>query len=277
MPRAGADASYSVPHGAGPARATTVIMPAELALAPSTQVPLAVQEARDWSLHAFAATILLSFILLVVGMPVISAALVAASSASTLALLRTTPHSSRSRLLPEAIVSLEARQTYRAILGAFAEIERIAHATPSATSMRVIDRCRSAVELCARVAVLGNPIQRYLDGHQPEHLRSELDRLRAHTEVAADERTISDLSRATAARARQLATYEEMRAMRDRIQARLELVHASLESFAAQLLKLQVVEEEDLAFADETVTERIDGISEELDILESTLALDPSR
>jgi len=277
MPLVRAEASCSPLYGAGPASATVVIMPVELALAPSTQVPLAVQEAREWSLHAFAATILLSFVLLVVGMPVISAALIAASSASTLALLKATPKLSRSRMLPETIVSLDARQTYRAILEAFSEIERIARATPSAASMRVIERCRSAVELCARVAVLGNPLQRYLDGHHPEHLRGELERLRAHTEVVADERTLSDLSRATAARARQLATYEEMRAMRDRIQARLELVHASLESFAAQLLKLQVVEEEDLVFADQTVTERIDSITEELDILESTLALDPSR
>lgn len=249
-------------------------MPRHLALAPPSSAPLAVREPRDWPLQAFAVTGVLSFILLLVGMPVVSAALVAASSASTIALLRASPNPSRGRLLPEAIVSLEARQTYRAILDALAKIERIVDALPSPAGTRVIERCRTAVDVCARAAYLGNPVQRYLDSHDAHDLRGEIERLRTRTEQTADARTISDLSRATAARARQLATYDEMCAMRDRIQARLELVHASLESFAAQLIKLDAVEQEELAFADQTVTDRIDGIGEELEILESTLAAD---
>lgn len=250
-------------------------MPPQLALTPTPPAPLAplaVHDVRDWSLRAFAAVGVLAFVLLLAGMPIVSAALIAASSASTLAIVRLTPGPYRGRIGPDAIVSLEARQTYRAILDAFAEIERTLAATPTPSSKRVSERCRSAVDLCARVATLGNPLQRYLDTHHPELLRLELERLRVRTELAADERTVSDLSRATAARARQLATYDDMHAMRERIQARLELVHASLESFAAQLLKLQVVEEEDLALADQSIAERIDGIGDELDVLEAALA-----
>jgi tRNA U34 5-methylaminomethyl-2-thiouridine-forming methyltransferase MnmC len=51
-----------------------------------------------------------------------------------------------------------------------------------------------------------NPLQRYLDGHDPVHIQWELDRLRARTEAARDDATIVALTRAAAARESQLST-----------------------------------------------------------------------
>ncbi len=249
----------------------------DLALVPTTRPSLVVRDGRDWVVPAFALSGLVSLLLFLVGMPLLSVALVAASGASTAALLSTQPIAFRDRrILPEAIVSPESRQTYRAILASCDEIERAIAAAPRIQSSmtNVLERCHTAVELCARIAVLGNPLERYLESHDPALMRYELERLRSRAESASDERTVAALSRATAARARQLATYEEMWAMRDRIQARLELVQASLESFAALLVKIHVVEEEQLALAGDTMTERIDGIGEDLDVLESALTMD---
>jgi len=223
------------------------------------------------------ATSLTSLALLLGGLPVISTVVVAIASVSGIALLAALPTLAprrRDLIAPERIASYEVRQTYRGILVALGEIDRAVAAAPGLanTARPVIERCGEAVQQCGRLASLANPLQDYLDGHDPAWIRAEVDRLSARTEGAGDERTSAALARAAAARARQLATYDEMRAMRDRIHARLELVQAALDTFAAQLVKLHVLEDEQLAVAGSAVTEELDEITEELDLLESALA-----
>jgi hypothetical protein len=65
-----------------------------------------------------------------------------------------------------------------------------------------------------------------------------------------------------------------MDAMRDRIHARLELVRAALESFAATVVRLHVVGEEQVTLAEESVVDQLDGVGAELDVLETALAMD---
>jgi hypothetical protein len=138
----------------------------------------------------------------------------------------------------------------------------------------VLERCESAVRQCGRLAVLSNPLQRYLDGHDRKHTQSDLDRLRARSEVATDDSTLEALGRAITARTRQLETHDQIVRMRDRIQARLQLARAALESFSATIVKLRVAGEEQMILSGESVMEHLDGVDDELELLEAELAVD---
>jgi hypothetical protein len=213
-----------------------------------------------------------------VGMPLLSLCVLATSSIAAVVAGSTSRlrGAGRQAIAPDAIISHEAREAYRGVLIAFAEIERV---LVTSTRLRssvapVLERGRAAVLLCGRTAVLANPLQQYLDRHDPVRMRAELERLRSRAEAATDDQEASSWSHATAARARQLSTYEEMRTMRDRIVARIELVRATLESFAATIVRLQAVDEEQLLHAGESMAEHLDGVDDELAALESALATD---
>lgn len=178
----------------------------------------------------------------------------------------------------DTIASGEAREAYRCALAAFDDVRRAAAGSARLRSCvaPALLRSRAAIEQCGRMAQLTNPLQRYLDLHDPAAIRAELDRLRIRAEAASDEQAASAWSHATAARARQLAIYEQMLAMRDRIVARLELVRAALESFTATIVRLAVLGEEQLMLAGESMVEHLDGVDDELAALEAALATDLS-
>lgn len=255
-----------------------VVREPSVALVPRAPDHLVVERtASHGVLPGIMATTLTSLALLLGGLPVISTVVVAIASVSGIALLAALPGNGTRRrevAAPETIASFEIRQTYRGILVALADIERAAAAAPglATAAAPVIERSTQAVQQCGRLAMMANPLQHYLDGHDPAWMRAEVDRLSARTELANDARTSATFARATAARARQLTTYDELRTMRDRIHARLELVQAALDTFAAQLVKLQVLEDEQLALAGVSVTDELDGVTEELELLETALA-----
>jgi hypothetical protein len=180
------------------------------------------------------------------------------------------------KVAPEEIASIEVRAIYRAILFGLAEIESALAAAPRlGTSMAsVIQRCRQAVELTGRIALLANPIQRYLDTHDASLIRSALERLRARTETANDDGAVGAWSHAVAARVRQLATLDQLAAKREQICARLELVHAAFESFAAAIVRIHVLDEEQIVLAGESVTDQLEEIGDDLHVLESALDLE---
>jgi hypothetical protein len=62
--------------------------------------------------------------------------------------------------------------------------------------------------------------------------------------------------------------------MRDRIQARLDLVRAALESFSATIVKLRVAGEEQQLLSRDSMIDELDGVDDELEVLEAELALD---
>lgn len=176
----------------------------------------------------------------------------------------------------DTIASREAREAYQSTLLAFADVQRALAASARLRSSMapVLERSRAAVVMCGRMAQLASPLQRYLDVHDPAVIRAELERLRARAEAASDDLAASAWSHATAARARQLAVHEQMTALRDRIVARLELVRAALESFTAMIVRLAVVDEEQLILAGESMAEHLNGVDDELAALESALATD---
>jgi len=230
----------------------------------------------------FAFTSMLSVVLFLAGMPLLSMAVLAVTGVSTI-VLESAMSARRKRFgpgahleVPEAIAASDARDTYRAILSAYGEIRSALGAAPAllASQSSVVERCAAAVRQCGRLAVLGNPLQRYLDGHDRTQARVDLDRLRARRDSTSDESTAEALRRAVTARTRQLETHDQILGMRDRIQARLELVRAALESFLATIVKLRVSGDEQLILTGESVMEDLDGVGDELEVLEAELAID---
>ena len=232
----------------------------------------------------FAFTSMLSVVLFLAGMPLISMAVLAITGVSTIVLESAMSARRRRRLgasadeleLPEVIVSREARDTYRAILIAYTDIRRVIGDAASLRSSRaaVLERCDAAVRQCGRLALLSNPLQRYLDAHDRAKTCADLERLRQRSEAAGDAPTSEALGRAATARARQLETHDQIAAMRDRIQARLELARAALESFSATIVKLRVAGDEHLVLSGDSVIDHLDGVGDELEVLETELALD---
>jgi DNA-directed RNA polymerase subunit K/omega len=243
-----------------------VHLPAAVAVRP--------REAR--SLAVFGIAGLFAIGVFLAGLPLVSMGVIAAIAGSGLVLGSRAVRSrgaANEPLRPETIVSIDIRETYRAILIAFGDLERtIAEAPRLRSPMRpVLERCAAAVRLCGEMARSSNPLQRYLDAHDPAIIGAELDRLRTRAEAATDERAVTSLGHAAAARARQLATRDEIAVARDRIHARLELVGAALESFAAMVVKLEVVDDDQFACAGETVADHLDGAGEDLEVVESAL------
>jgi hypothetical protein len=231
----------------------------------------------------FAFTSMLSVVLFLAGMPLISMAVLAVTGVSTI-VLESALSARRRRLgdgsdaleAPDAILALETRETYRAILTAYGDIRRVLGESASLRGARaaVLQRCDAAVRQCGRLALLSNPLQRYLDGHDRTQTRCDVDRLRQRSEAASDASTGDALGRAAAARVRQLETHDQIIAMRDRIQARLELARAALESFSATVIKLRVAGDEHAILSGDSVMDHLDGVGDELEVLETELALD---
>lgn len=238
----------------------------------------------------FAFTSMLSVVLFLAGMPLISMAILAITGVSTI-VLESAMSARRRRLgvsagalevevpeveVPEVIMAMETRDTYRAILTVYTDIQRVLDDAGSLRSSRtaVLQRCDAAVRHCGRLARLSNPLQRYLDTHDRAQTRADLERLRQRSETVGDAPTGDALRRAATARARQLETHDQIVGMRDRIQARLELARAALESFSATIVKLRVAGDEHLVLSGDSVIDHLDGVADELEVLETELSLD---
>lgn len=258
--------------------------PLALAPHPPTSVSLTAPTSPRprYALYGFGATALLAMGFLTAGLPLISMCMLAVAAVSSLALGSPAGAANDSRddaqgrwVAHENIVANEAHAGYCAILLGFADVERALADAPRLRSplASVIERCRAAVALSGRIALLANPLQRYLDTHDAGAIQLALERLRTRAETTSDDVTVAALSHAAAARARQLAIVEQIAAQRDRISARLALIHAALETFAATIVKLQSLDEEQIVLAGESITDQLAEIGDDLAVLES--ALDP--
>jgi DNA-directed RNA polymerase subunit K/omega len=230
----------------------------------------------------FGLTSVLSIALFLAGMPLLSMCILAISGMSTIVLESALTARQRrdedvaAARAPEVIVGVETRDTYRAILAAHGEIRRSfaeaarLHASLSA----MLSRCDAVVKQASRLAMLTNPLQRYLDTHDRARTEAELARVQSRSEASPDAEAVDALVRAAAARARQLETHDQIAGMRDRIQARLELVRAALESFSATVIKLRIAGEEQMIVSGESAIEQLDDVGDELELLETELAID---
>jgi len=207
----------------------------------------------------------------------LSSALCLAGFGASVACLAAIPWPrSPATVLPEDLADPVARETYRAILAARSELERALADAPglASTAPSLSERCSAAVRLCARIALVGNRSYAYLSSNDNSRVARDATHLRAKLAATRDESTARDLANAAAACERQLAACEQLEQTRGRIQARLELVLASLRSFTASVVKQQTTEDEQLTLAGESLSEQVDGVGQELAVLEAALEVD---
>lgn len=248
---------------------------------PATSPPLVMRcSAAPSAASGFFLSGLLAIALFLGGSPILAMCVLTASALSSFLVgpILAGGRGDRSRSLasPEDVASGELRSIYRSILLELADVERVLAEAPRLGSLMAsaLDQARGAVALSGRLALLGNPLQRYFDRHDRSFVSAELERLRERTAEATDQAAATAWKQAAAARARQLAIHDEMAAQRDRIHARLELVRASLERLSAMIAKLQILDEEQIVLASDSVTEQLEGLGEDLATLESVVAAD---
>lgn len=179
-------------------------------------------------------------------------------------------------IFPEDIVDLELRSTYSAILAARRELEvALSNAAGFASAASSLNEyCDDALRMCARIAPVANRVHAYLSAHDTWELAREAAQLRVRATSTPDEVTARDLAQAAAASEQQLAACEELTRTRERIQARLDNVLASLRAFTAAVVKQQTAEDEQLALAGASIAEHGDSVWQELGVLESALRLE---
>jgi hypothetical protein len=174
---------------------------------------------------------------------------------------------------PAEVASTTLRATYEDILRLHEDIRcaLLAAERMQASLRTVFDRCSEVVRVAGRLARLANPLQHYLELHPTTHVERELDRLAGTADGAADPLAQGVYQTAVAARGRQLGTLIEIQNLRDRIAARLELISASLESVSALVIKLQVLDLEQVDLVGETISEHLSTLGDELAVLETTI------
>lgn len=172
-----------------------------------------------------------------------------------------------------AIRSAHTRMIYQGILDAFVAVERAIDEAPRlrALTSPVAEQCRTLAVTAGRLALQVNPLQRFLDAQHPGFVEAEIARLRESAGAAPDDDACSALSRATAARTRQLALCDRIAAQRDRIHAQLELVRATLASIVPAIVKLHGDYEAEAIGAGESIRERLDDLDAEIGSIEAVL------
>jgi hypothetical protein len=186
------------------------------------------------------------------------------------------PRHGSDTLFPQDIHDPALRNTYARILTARSDLEYVLVGAPgfAASARSLGERCDEAVRICARVVPVANRVHAYLSVNDAWRVAHEAALLRSSSAVTQDEVAARNFAQAADAYDRQLALCDELARTRDRIQARLDLVLASLRSFAAAVVRQQVAEDEQLAVAGESIAENVEGVRRELEVLESALELD---
>lgn len=179
-------------------------------------------------------------------------------------------------LFLEDILDPGIRDSYVALLYARAELESALDAAPgfAASAAEMRQQCADAVRLCGRIVKVSNRMYSYLSGNDMWRIAREASLLRTKSKTTRDAVAASAYSQAATAYDRQVKSCDELMQMRDRIQARLDLVLASLRSFTAAIVRQQTIEDEQLALAGETLTDKVDVVREELAVLASALDVD---
>lgn len=208
----------------------------------------------------------------------LSAMLWLVSAGISCAVLASIPWPGRGEAIvfPEDIADPVLRRTYSAVLAARSELElALANAPGFASAASSLnERCNEAVRMCARVAPVVNRLHAYLSAHDAWEIAREAAQLRVRATSARDEETARNFSQAAIACEQQLAAWEDLTRMRERIQSRLDNVLAALRAFTAAVVKQQTTEDEQLALAGESIAEHVDSVRQELGVLESALQLE---
>jgi len=242
---------------------------------------------RPRRLAVLGLTLAAALVTLIAGVPVVPAGLVAvgaghyalavgvAARRARAAEQARWPHTAPldPEVAPGDVTVSEVRTAYQSVLRVHEEIRAaLTDAERMQASLRALfERCSAVAQMCGRLARLANPLQRYLDQHDSEHIEYEVRRLSEGAQLAADPDAARAYRHASAARAHQLESFEHIQNLRDRILARIEMAVASLESVAALVVKLSALDLEQVELAGTSVVERLQDLGDELAVLESAV------
>ncbi len=133
------------------------------------------------------------------------------------------------------------------------------------------DRLSELVQAAGRVARRGNALQSYLRKHCPQSLESEAAQLEARTGETSDEPAARAFRQAARARRQQLDLYRQIEGLYDRVKARLALVASFLGAVGALVVKLHVLDLEQVEAAGSSISDHLDLLRSDLELLESSL------
>ncbi|HWM85637.1 MAG TPA: hypothetical protein VNO33_07360 [Kofleriaceae bacterium] len=133
------------------------------------------------------------------------------------------------------------------------------------------DRLTELVQAAGRVARRGNALQAYLRKYCPQGIESEVTQLEARTGETKDEEAARAFRQAAAARRQQLDIYRQIEGLYDRVKARLALVASFLGAVGALVVKLHVLDLEQVEAAGSSISDHLDLLRSDLELLESSL------
>lgn len=176
-------------------------------------------------------------------------------------------------VLPNDIDAPELRVSYVRVLGVHEEV-RTMLAQGGDLCRRLQDLylyCSDLAQSAGRVAKLANGVHQYLGTINVSDIERENRRLEKRVKDARDHEARRTFEAAVTARSRQLDTYEQLLCLYERVSARMEVVVASLESAHALAVKLQALDDEEIAIAQTCVTDQLERLRDDQIIVEAAL------
>lgn len=174
---------------------------------------------------------------------------------------------------PEEIWAADLRESYWVLLDLHERIrcslrdsERICD-----ISSDLYARCTDLVNLAGQSALLANALEPYLSEHAAVPFGSEIRRLQERAQDSSDERAVQAYRHAARSRGRQLATCRQLVAFRERINARLEAVCASLTWAEAIVVRLRFLSLEQAGPAGDAADEQLAEAREEFHFFERAI------
>ncbi|HEX2731249.1 MAG TPA: hypothetical protein VHM70_06585 [Polyangiaceae bacterium] len=174
---------------------------------------------------------------------------------------------------PAALRDPELREVYTQILVASDNCQRVYLSTGQSVRSNLEEgfgRARELVAVAARAAQRSDGIYLQLTATNPAEITAETQRLQQLAQQTSDETARDGFTRAAAAKAKELENYGQLQGLRDRVHAQLRLIETSLEGLAAKLVKLDATDYTEAITISESITEHVQTMSNDVEILEST-------
>jgi hypothetical protein len=179
----------------------------------------------------------------------------------------------RPEVKPSELGPQEIHSAYVEILRAHEDI-RIALARSDGIREPLRDayeRLSELVQAAGRVARRGNSLQAYLRKYCPQGLETEATQLEARIGETKDEPAARAFRQAARARRQQLDLYRQIEGLYDRVRARLALVASFLGAVGALVVKLHVLDMEQVEAAGSSISDHLDLLRSDLELLETSL------
>jgi hypothetical protein len=179
----------------------------------------------------------------------------------------------RPEVKPGELGPEEIHATYVEILRAHEDIRVALARSPGILEplRDAYERLSELVQAAGRVARRGNAIQAYLRRICPEGLEADAARLETQMGETGDAEAAAAFRQAARARRHQLELYHQIEGLYDRVKARLALVASFLGAVGALVVKLHVLDVEQVEAAGSSISDHLDLLRSDLELLESSL------